>query len=264
MRGSIACPGLAYAKYGGNTSCLEVRCGDELLIFDAGTGLRELGDSIDGNGRLDGDLFLTHSHFDHIGGIPFFRPAYVASNTFRFWAGHLGPRSTLKDVCCDLMTAPLFPVPIDVMRADLQFKDFECGKVLEPRAGVRIATAPLNHPNDAVGYRIEFGGKSICYVTDTEHPRSGRDKNIVELVRDADIFIYDSSYTDEEYPAHEGWGHSTWQEGVRISDAAGVKTFVIFHHDPSHDDAFMDGVARAAEVMRPGTIVAREGMTLRP
>lgn len=264
VRGSIACPGVDYVKYGGNTSCLEVRCGGELLIFDAGTGLRGLGESIKANGALDADLFLSHSHFDHVCGMPFFRPAYLKGNSFRFWAGHLQPLHSLEDVCCGLMMAPLFPVPMDIMGADIQFRDFTCGIVLEPREGVRILTAPLNHPNGAVGYRIEFAGKSICYVTDTEHPDSGHDQNIIELIRGADLFIYDSSYTDDEYPAHKGWGHSTWQEGVRLSDEAGVKTFVIFHHDPGHGDAFMDEVARGAQAARPGTIVAREGMVLTP
>jgi phosphoribosyl 1,2-cyclic phosphodiesterase len=129
---------------------------------------------------------------------------------------------------------------------------------------VRLRTAPLNHPNGATGYRIEYGGQSICYVTDTEHKEGQRDQAIVDLIRDSDIVIYDATYTDDEYPKYRNWGHSTWQEGVRLCDAAGAKRLVIFHHDPSHDDAFMDGIAKAAEAMRPGTVVAREGMVLTP
>jgi len=144
------------------------------------------------------------------------------------------------------------------------FHDFYSGDILEPRPGVRIRTAPLNHPNGATGYRVEYGGKSICYVTDTEHTEGQLDRNILELVKDADIMIYDSSYTDEEFPRFKNWGHSTWQEGTRLCDAAGVRQLVIFHHDPGHDDSFMDQVAKEAEETRPGSVVAQEGMVLHP
>jgi phosphoribosyl 1,2-cyclic phosphodiesterase len=163
-----------------------------------------------------------------------------------------------------MMAAPLFPVPIDIFTAETSYHDFTAGENLTPRAGVTIRTAALNHPNRATGYRIEFGGRSICYVTDTEHVPGKPDRNVIDLVRDADIFIYDSTYTDEEFPRFVTWGHSTWQEGIRLANAAGVKTLVIFHHDPSHDDSIMDEIASAAEQSRPGTLVAREGMVLRP
>jgi phosphoribosyl 1,2-cyclic phosphodiesterase len=129
---------------------------------------------------------------------------------------------------------------------------------------VSLRTAPLNHPNNATGYRIDFDGRSVCYITDTEHVVDRPDQNILDLVDGADIMIYDSSFTDEEFPDYLSWGHSTWQEGVRLAERAGVKRLVIFHHDPSHDDAFMDQVARDTEELRPGTLVAREGMVLSP
>jgi phosphoribosyl 1,2-cyclic phosphodiesterase len=129
---------------------------------------------------------------------------------------------------------------------------------------VTLRTALLNHPNGATGYRVEFGGKSICYITDTEHYADHVDETIVELVRGADIMIYDATYTDDEYPTYRGWGHSTWQEGLKLAKAAGVKQFVVFHHDPGHSDAFMDAVARDVEAAQPGSVVAREGMVLRP
>jgi phosphoribosyl 1,2-cyclic phosphodiesterase len=129
---------------------------------------------------------------------------------------------------------------------------------------VTLRTAPLNHPNRATGYRIEYQGKSICYVTDTEHVPGAPDANVLSLIDGADLVIYDSTYTDEEYPRFKGWGHSTWQEGARLCDAAKAKRLVIFHHDPAHDDAFMDGIAADAERVRPGTVVAREGLTLSP
>lgn len=264
VRGSIACPGGAHIRYGGNTSCLEIRCGDHLLVFDGGTGLRPLGEYLRSHPAMDLDLFFTHSHFDHISGFPFFSPLFVPSNRLSMWAGHLLPERTLRDVLCAMMAEPLFPVPLDIFTAETNYHDFRAGETLAPKPGVTVRTAPLNHPNNATGYRVEFGGRSICYVTDTEHVPGQLDKNILNLVRDADLFIYDSTYTDEEFPRFVSWGHSTWQQGARLANAANVKTFVIFHHDPSHDDDAMDRIAAEAEAVRPGTVVAREGLILRP
>jgi phosphoribosyl 1,2-cyclic phosphodiesterase len=264
VRGSIACPGPETVRYGGNTSCVEIRCGDHLLIMDGGTGLRELGGALLRNGPINADLFYTHTHFDHICGLPFFGPAYVRGNKIRLWAGHLLPEHCLEDVLCGMMMAPLFPVPMSLLTTQVSFKDFRHGETLHPRAGITLRTGALNHPNGATGYRVEHGGKSVAYITDTEHRKTGLDQNVLALIEGADIFIYDSTYTEAEYPSHLDWGHSTWEEGVRLADAAKVKTFVIFHHDPSHDDAFMDQVGGSARKLRPSTIVAREGMVLIP
>jgi len=263
-RGSIACPGQEYVRYGGNTSCLEVLCGDQRLIFDAGTGIRPLGVELAKLGPNDLDIFFTHTHFDHVCGLTFFASLFCKASKVRMWAGHLLPELDLKKVLHHLMMAPLYPVSLDIFQAAVSFNDFKVGETLHPHPGVTLRTAPLNHPNGASGYRIEYNGKSICYITDTEHFPDRIDENIRQLVQGADVMIYDSTYTDAEYPKYRGWGHSTWQAGARLAEAAGVKQFVIFHHDPSHDDEFMDKVAAEAEQLRPGTLVAREGMVLRP
>ena len=264
VRGSIACPGEATVRYGGNTSCVEVRCGDKLLIFDAGTGARLLGRKLAAAGRVEADYFFSHTHFDHIVGIPFFLPAYDAANRLDFWAGHLLPEHTIEQTLRGAMVSPLFPVPLDVMKAEITFHDFRAGETLEPRPGIRIRTAPLNHPNNATGYRVEFGGRTMCYVTDTEHTVGTLDDTILGLIDGADMVIYDSTYTDEGFGSYVGWGHSTWQEGIRLCREAGVERLVIFHHDPDHDDAAMDDIAAKARAAFPGAIVAREGMTLKP
>ena len=164
------------------------------------------------------------------------------------------------DVLCQMMTPPLFPIPIHVF-STCHYHDFECTKPIT-LGNVTLNTCPLNHPDGACGYRIDHGGKSVCVITDTEHRSEGPDATIIDFVRDADIMIYDATYTEAEYPAHKDWGHSTWQEALRVADAASVGKVVLFHHDPSHDDDFMDQIATDADSARAGTLVAREGMVL--
>lgn len=262
VRGSIATPGPAYQRYGGNTSCIEVHCGDQLIILDAGTGIRPLGKAMLEGAPRNAELLMTHTHFDHICGLPFFAPIYVKGFRVKIRAGHLLPSSNVRKVLCELMMAPLFPIPPSVFGAEVTYQDFSCGETLKLDGDVTVKTGSLNHPNGACGYRIEFDGRSVCYITDTEHKPGSIDQRVVDLVAGADIMIYDSTYTDEEYPRFAGWGHSTWQEALRVADAAKVKTCVIFHHDPSHDDVFMDNVSANAQSVRPGTVVAREGMVL--
>ena len=222
VRGSIACPGPDTLAYGGNTPCLEVRCGEHLLVFDAGTGLRQLGKELVAEGIADVDMFLSHTHMDHIAGFPFFFYAFQPGNRLRVWSGHLDGGLTTEGVLRQFMCAPLFPVPVDIFAADVSYHDFRAGETLTPKPGVTLRTALLNHPQNATGYRVEYGGRSICYVTDTEHSDAGLDRNILGLIEGADIVIYDAMFTEDEYPKYKGWGHSTWQEGARLCEAAGV------------------------------------------
>jgi len=263
-RGSIACPGPRTVRYGGNTACVEVRCGPHLLIFDGGTGIRELGHSLSGGGPVEADVFFSHFHLDHIAGLPFFATAYDPRNRVHFHAARLDTPLTLKTIVARMMSPPLFPVPIEEYRADVDFVDFGIGDRLEPQPGLVLETRPLRHPGGACGYRLTWAGRSVAYVTDTEHPEDGGiDPNALALMAGADVAIYDAAFTDVEYQHHRGWGHSTWREGVRVADAAGVGTLVLFHHDPSHDDDAMDRIAAAAAAARPGTLVAYDGLTLR-
>lgn len=263
VRGSIPCPGPDTVRYGGNTSCLEVRCGEHLLIFDAGTGLRLLDRAL-GDGALDADVLFTHTHLDHVNGWAFFTHLREPGNRFAVWAGHLNDTHRIDAVLARFLEDPLAPVHAGNLAAALTYHEFRQGDRLTPRPGVTIRTARLNHPNDATGYRVEYGGHAICYVTDTEHRADGRDPAILGLIEGADIFIYDATYRDDEYPKYAGWGHSTWQEGMRLADAASVGTYVAFHHDPGHGDDAMDAIAHELAQARPGSVVAREGMVLRP
>ena len=264
VRGSIACPGADTSKYGGNTSCIEIRCGEKLFVFDAGTGLRDLGRTIARDGVTDIDLFLSHTHMDHIAGFPFFSYTSKPGNKLRIWSGHLEEGLTTEGVLRQFMSPPLFPVPVDIFEADVSYHDFKAGDTMTPSDGVTLRTAPLHHPQNATGYRVDYNGKSICYITDTEQREDGLDRNILGLIDSADIVIYDSMFSDAEYVDHKGWGHSTWEEGLRLANSANVGTLVIFHHMPERTDEQMDDIALAADETRPGTVVAREGMTLTP
>jgi phosphoribosyl 1,2-cyclic phosphodiesterase len=259
VRGSIPAPGPSTATYGGNTSCVEVRAGDELIILDLGSGLRALGESL-GRDPVAASLFLSHYHWDHIQGLPFFGPAYNPASTLAIWGLPRDGRD-VRAVLAGQMIPPYFPVTLDALRARLSFHSLIPGEPV--RVGQALVTAAeLNHPNGAVAYRIEHGGKAVVYATDNEHGTRSDDA-LIALSRGAEAVIYDAMYTEEEYQASKvGWGHSTWLAGARIVERAGAKQLVLFHHEPTRSDEQLDQLlARAREHSRR-TILAREGDVL--
>jgi len=263
VRGSIASPGKETARYGANTSCVELRCGDQLIILDAGTGLRLLGQALAASGEpVVADLLCSHTHVDHVCGFPFFAPCYAQGNRIRVWAGHAAARGDIRAVFRLMLTPPLFPDVMDELAATVEFKDFAAGDTLSLGPGIAVRTAALNHPGGATGYRIEWNGRALSYITDVEHRSEGPDSGALGLATGADLMIYDANYTDEDYAPHRGWGHSTWQEGVKLAQRAGVQRLVLFHHDPGRSDDMLDTIADAASRAYPGTIVAREGLIL--
>ncbi len=261
-RGSIACPTPDHVKYGGNTSCLQVIAGDRHIILGAGTGLRQLGAWCKESRIRQAVMLLTHTHWDHINGFPFFAPSFQPESEFLVMAGHLRGLGGVRAVLEGQMAQAMFPVPLDALRADFHFEDFDAGATFSLGDGVTVRTAPLNHPSGATAYRLEYGGKSICYVTDTEHTPGAPDTRVLDLIEGADLVVYDSSYTDETFPAKVVWGHSTWQEGVRLCQSAGARRLAIFHHDPDHTDEVMDAIAAEAEATWSKAFVAREGLSL--
>lgn len=266
VRGSIPCPGSETVRYGGNTSCVEMQVGRERLIFDGGTGLRPLGQSLMVESPVKARLFFSHSHWDHIQGFPFFTPAFIRGNTFNIYAVPSPNGATMKQRLDDQMSHPNFPVPLQIMRADLEFYNLEMGETLH-YGDVSVETRPLNHPGEAVGYRVNWQGLSAAYITDTEHFPDRFDDNVLALARQADVMIIDATYTDEEYndPKYSkvGWGHSTWQQAVKIAQAAQVKQLVLFHHDPAHNDDFLDRIGEQVRKIFPKTILAREGLSIK-
>ena len=262
VRGSIACPSANHIKYGGNTSCLEVKVGDRRLVLDAGTGIRGLGQTFLKDDVSQIHILLTHTHWDHINGFPFFVPAYDPRRSVHIMAGHLRGGEGIQNVLAAQMDNPMFPVPLSAMQAKMRFEDFEAGMSFNIYDDVHVRTAPLNHPNGATGYRIEHAGHSICYVSDTEHVPGKMDQNILGLIEGADLVIYDSTYTEEEFPSKIGWGHSTWNEGVKLCREAGAKSMAIFHHDPEHEDDFMAALGEEAKKEWSGNFVERARMEI--
>ena len=261
-RGGIAVPGPDTLKYGGNTACVEVCCGPHRIILDAGTGLRPLGDALIAGGiAVDADLLFSHLHLDHIIGLGFFAPLYQAGTLLRLHAGNLS-QTALQQALSTSLSPPFMPDLLGAARAGVSMRAFKAGASLSLHPGLVVATAALNHPGGVVGYRIMWDGKSVAYVTDTEHTPGQPDPNVALLAKGADVLIYDASFTDAELPSRTGFGHSTWQEGVRIADVAEVGRLVLFHHDSARRDCDLDVIALAAEHARPGTIAASEGLTL--
>ncbi|MGB3695186.1 MAG: MBL fold metallo-hydrolase [Spirulinaceae cyanobacterium] len=265
VRGSIPCPGPETVRYGGNTPCLDMVVNGKHLIFDGGTGLRVLGQSLLPQRNLEGYMFFTHSHWDHIQGFPFFVPAFVPGNMFHIHGAVAPNGETVEQRLHNQMLHPNFPVPLRVMQANLKFYDLEVGDKISI-GDIVVENGRLNHPGEAIGYRVTWQGKTAAYVSDTEHFPEGLDKNVLHLAHQADVLIIDATYTDEEYYSEKfskvGWGHSTWQEAVKIAKAAEVKQLVIFHHDPLHNDGFLDEVGKQAAAEFPNTILAREGMSI--
>lgn len=261
VRGSFPCASPLHMRYGGNTSCVSVEAGGEFIIFDAGTGLWPLGRAMLERGLGRASLLLSHSHNDHIMGFPFFAPAWKQDFALQVMAGHLSDQGGVHAIFENLMRDPVFPVTLANMGGKTRFVDFQLGDnfTLGP---VQVKTTKLNHPNGACGYRLEFAGKSVCYVTDTEHTPDQPNPRILDLIAESDLFIYDSTYTDAMFASRKGWGHSTWEEGIRLSRAAGVKRYAVFHHDPEHTDLVMDRIAAQVQAAWSPAFVAREGLTV--
>ncbi len=263
VRGTVPVSHPDFMRYGGNTSCVEVRCGGRLILLDAGTGIGRVGAPEEIN---DADILLSHTHIDHVIGLLFFAPLFRPDVRLRIWAGHLLPHMQLREAIGRLMSPPLFPLGVEDVKSNVEWRDFKAGDPLEEGYfapyGIAVDTLPLVHPDRATGYRISYRGHSVCYITDMEHEPGVVDPALVRFMKQADLLIYDSTYDDNTFAEYKGWGHSTWQQAVRYADAAQVGTLALFHHDHLANDALLDARASALSKIRPDGIVASEGLTL--
>jgi len=257
VRGSIPTPVAENLGYGGNTACASIRYGDApLLLLDGGSGLRALGNFLIAQRlpMIDVNMLLTHFHWDHIQGIPFFAPIFRPNCRIAFHS--LEPHERLRRILEEQMRPPYFPVQMPAVQAECRYTRIEPG-------GFELNGLTITHPDGAHGYRIESPHATIVYATDHEHGDAEADKRVREYAHGADLLIYDSQYTPEEYASRVGWGHSTWLEATRLARDAGVKQLALFHHDPMHDDAALDRIVEAARKEFPATMGAKERWSAR-
>ncbi|PDT83834.1 MBL fold metallo-hydrolase [Sinorhizobium sp. BJ1] len=258
VRGSLPVSGEQFQRYGGNTPCIEVRCGAEVLIFDAGSGLREAGLSLMSESVSEFDVFFTHSHYDHIIGLPYFKPIYRCSSAVRFWSGHLHGKMSTAEMINDFMRPPWFPVGPGICQASLDTLDFLPGETLSPRKDVSIRTMSLVHPGGCVGYRVDWGGRAVALIYDTEHEPGILDRELLDFIAGADLLVYDCTYLESEMAAYRGYGHSTGIHGSRLAMAAGIPRLAMFHHDPSRTDAALAAIEQEVQTFFAGAFAARD------
>ena len=267
VRGSIPVPGPGTVRYGGNTACVEVRADGELIVLDAGSGIRELGVALEnefGSRPINLSLLISHPHWDHIQGFPFFVPSYHDKNQIRIF-GYDGAHNGLREVLKEQMANPFFPIALYDLPGKIQFEnleamDFKIGKV-------RVCAKLVNHPGVCVGYRIFTSSGSIAYLPDHESyeafklhsvesrlltpeqtkKRVQEDRaELVKFLQGSDILILDTQYTDEEYQAHVGWGHGSLTSAISLALDADIGKLILFHHDPAHDDQMIDKMVQTA------------------
>ncbi len=266
VRGSTCASGPNFVGFGGHTPCVEVRCGQRLFVVDAGTGISALGQSLGMSAPDEVDILFSHFHLDHIGGLPFFKPAVLRSDrVVHTYCGHLDGE-TGEDTLNRLFAPPIFPIRLDQLPARFEHHGFKAGDTLSFRDGLEVRTIPLNHPGGATGYRFDHAGRAVCYISDLEHTTPWPDPDLTRFVRGSDLVIYDGMFSEEEYPVCKGWGHSTWEKGVDLCRAADVEGLAIFHLYPSHTDAMLEAAEAEMKHAMPGAFIARErlGVSFEP
>jgi phosphoribosyl 1,2-cyclic phosphodiesterase len=254
VRGSRPTPKASHLKFGGNTTCLEIRSGEHRLLIDAGTGIVGAADT---GVREQVDLLITHFHWDHIHGLPFFAPLFDPDSRLTVFTGH--PADLAMSTLEQQMTG-LYSPALEFAAAAREYVQID--RHAFSRGDMSIRPFPLHHPQGAWGYRIETNGAAIVHASDVEHGDATLDAVLREYAEGADVLIYDAQYTEEEYLSKRGWGHSTWLEATRVARDAGVKQLVLFHHDPLHDDETMHGIVNRARRHFESTDAAREGTTI--
>jgi len=268
VRGSIPSPGPNTVIYGGNTACLEIRAGERLLIIDLGSGVHPFGEWLMENdlkkyGKIKADVFLTHTHWDHVMGFPMFTPVYVSGTELCITGSASIENSTLQSIIENQLSSQYWPVQADRLAAKIKYNQIK-ETTLELGDDLFVASKYLNHPNLCLGYRITYKGKSIATVYDHEQYSSdAENEKVRQFIKGADIVIHDAQYTQEEYASHKGWGHCSYDQVLKSTEGLGIGRIVLFHHEPSRKDKDLEQIEKShASKTNPKIIVAREEMTL--
>lgn len=260
-RGSYPIASPKTINVGGRTSCVSLEFGQQLVILDAGTGLIALGEDPRIQHYDKATILLSHIHHDHIMGTPFFKPIWQKDWKINFYSGVAQAYGGLEHVLKTCFSPPYFPVPWENFPAQRHYQEFQAGKILEIDQGISAATIPLDHPGGACGYRVMIQGFTIVYLTDTKH-NDHLVQEFISFSQGADLLIYDSTFTDDEFALYPDWGHSTWRQATTLAKAAQVKCLALFHHNPDHCDEEMDNILQQAQAEFAHTILARDGLEL--
>lgn len=265
VRGQISAPGKETVRYGGNTSCVEMRVGEKRLIFDGGSGLRVLGNHLLTQMPVEAYMFFTHCHWDSIQGFPFFTPAFIPGNCFHIYGAAASNGASMEQRLGCQMLAPNFPVPIQVMQSELKFYELTSGNKVK-MDDVIVEAVLLNDSLRSMGYRVTWQGHSVVYAIARSSEKDHLDQNLLHLARQADLLILDAPCTispsDSLKSSPLGWQDNLWQTSIATAKAAGVKRIVLSHYNPDHDDDFLDWVEAQVQSVFPNDILAREGMIL--
>ena len=260
MRGSIPSPGFYTNRVGGNTTCVSLRHDDHILVFDAGTGIRALGQYLQSEPQRNwrGCIFLSHYHWDHIQGLPFFTPARDSNNRFHLY-GERKSGVDLEQILRQQMQEPYFPVRLDEATALVEFRSISAGDAIEIYPEIVVETVALNHPQDSLGFKVRTPDGVLCIITDHEHPDDALDPKVVEFCKNADLLVHEAQYTPEQKRGEKrGWGHSSWEEAAMTARDAEVGRLFLSHHDPERTDEEVYAIRDQARKLFENTEVATE------
>ena len=265
VRGSIPVPGPSTLIYGGNTPCLDIlTAAGQMLIIDAGTGIRSLGQVLQekNSGRVEAKIFLSHTHWDHIQGLPFFAPLANRRNKIHVY-GRRRLGKQLEEILAGQFIEPYLPFAYRSLDATLRVQEVEAGEIIAVGEGTTVTVADLNHPGGALGFRIEDHGLVFVYCCDTGHDLNSVNEDIVTLASGADLLVHDAHFPSQELSRKfSDWGHSSWYDAATIANVAGAKALGLFHYAPDMDDEQLDQISKKARAYFPRTIMTREGMVL--
>lgn len=263
VRGTFPAAGAAFARYGGDTMCVEVKCAGTRIILDAGSGLKGLGAKLAAEtGPIETHLVLSHFHLDHIMGLPHFAPLWRSDAKVSVHAPAESAGKGAEAALFTVLRPPLFPLEPNDLPAAINVREFTAGDAFWPAPMVRVTTFALSHQGASAGIVIEADGRKLAYVTDHEHGEFAVDRRLASVVEGADLLIYDATFTDAEWLHRRGWGHSTWEQGLRFKQEASVALLALAHHEPDRDDSALDELSEAASAQCPNVFFARQGLSL--